>query len=168
MDETFSILSSTPEDIDRIMKVYDSAKRYMRKCGNFMQWTGGYPDKTTVLNDISNDCHYLAEDLEGNILMVFTFIIGCDPTYKVIEDGDWLNDMPYGTIHRIASNGRLPGMLDACVRFCSQKIGNIRIDTHSDNHPMQNALKKLNFKYCGVIYIADGSPRLAFQKDFSI
>ncbi len=166
MDESFSIRLSSPSDIDCIMEVYDSAKYYMRTCGNFKQWIGGYPDKETILNDISRHCHYLAEDDEGNILMVFTFIIGEDPTYKIIENGAWLNDKPYGTIHRIASSGRQRGMLKASVRYCSQMIDNIRIDTHADNGPMQNALHRLNFSFCGIIYVADGSPRLAFQKDF--
>ncbi len=98
--------------------------------------------------------------------MVFTFIIGEDPTYKEIENGAWLNDKPYGTIHRIASSGRQGGMLKASVRYCAQMIDNIRIDTHADNGPMQNALHRLNFTFCGIIYVADGSPRLAFQKDF--
>ena len=163
---TFSIRRSTVRDIDRIMEIYDSAKYYMRTCGNFKQWTGGYPDKNVILTDIAHYSHFLAEDEDGNILMVFAFILGEDPTYKVIENGGWLNDRPYGTIHRIASSGMQGGMLKACVRFCATMIDNIRIDTHSENGPMLRALNKLNFKHCGVIYTADGSPRLAFQKDF--
>ena len=92
-------------DIDRIMEVYDAAKYYMRSKGNFSQWTAGYPDRETILNDIAHWSHYIAEDEEGNILMAFSFILGADPTYKVIENGKWLNDLPYGTIHRIASSG---------------------------------------------------------------
>lgn len=166
MEESFTIRLSAPQDIDRIMEVYESAKYYMRSCGNFKQWIGGYPDRATILTDIYRRCHYLAEDEEGSLLMVFSFIIGEDSTYNVIEGGKWLNDRPYGTIHRIASSGVEGGMLKACVDFCRVMIDNIRIDTHSDNGPMQNALHKLNFTFCGIIYIADGSPRLAFQKDF--
>ena len=166
MEESFTIRLSTPQDIDSIMETYESAKYYMRTCGNFNQWIGGYPDRDTILTDIHRRCHYLAEDEEGTILMVFSFIIGVDPTYKVIENGAWLNDRPYGTIHRIASSGQQGGMLKACVRYCSVMIDNIRIDTHSDNGPMQKALHKLNFTFCGIIYVADGSPRLAFHKDF--
>lgn len=120
----------------------------------------------TILADIRHSNHYLAEDEEGEILMVFSFILGDDPTYKVIEKGHWLNDRPYGTIHRIASSGMQGGMLKACVRYCAAMIDNIRIDTHADNGPMQRVLHKLNFKLCGIIYTSDGSPRLAFQKDF--
>ena len=98
--------------------------------------------------------------------MVFSFILGEDPTYKVIENGQWLNDKPYGTIHRIASNGIRRRMLKACVDYCKEIIDNIRIDTHADNSPMQNALHRLKFSLCGIIYTSDGSHRLAFQKDF--
>ena len=148
------------------MGIYDSAKYYMRSQGNFDQWTGGYPDRDTILTDIAHWSHYLAEDEEGNLLMVFSFILGDDPTYKVIEHGKWLNDKPYGTIHRIASAGVRGGMLKACVDYCKKMTDNIRIDTHADNSPMQNALHRLEFSFCGLIYTADGSPRLAFQKDF--
>lgn len=166
MEDSFTIRRSTARDIDRIMEVYESAKYFMRSCGNFKQWTAGYPDKNTILNDIVHFSHFLAEDEEGNILMVFSFILGEDPTYKVIEEGAWLNNKPYGTIHRIASSGMQGGMLKACVRYCATMIDNIRIDTHAENGPMQNALHRLNFKLCGIIYVADGSQRLAFQKDF--
>ncbi len=166
METDFSIRRSTPRDIDRIMEVYDSAKYYMRTLGNFGQWTGGYPDRDTIMTDIAHWSHYIAEDAEGNIMMAFTFILGEDPTYKVIEHGKWLNDKPYGTIHRIASSGKCRGMLKACVDYCKEIIDNIRIDTHADNNPMLNALNRLKFRNCGIIYTADGSPRLAFQKDF--
>ncbi len=166
MEKDFSIRLSTVSDLDRIMEVYDAAKYYMRTQGNFDQWTGGYPFPDTILTDIAHGCHYIAEDEEGNIFMVFSFIPGVDPTYKLIENGKWLNDKPYGTIHRIASSGKRGGMLKECVDFCKEIVDNIRIDTHADNSPMQNALHRLKFKFCGIIYTSDGLPRLAFQKDF--
>lgn len=166
METDFSIRRSTPDDIDRIMEVYESAKYYMRSQGNFGQWTSGYPDRETILTDIAYWSHYIAEDEEGSILMVFSFILGDDPTYRIIENGEWLNEKPYGTIHRIASAGRRGGMLKECVDYCKEIIDNIRIDTHAENGPMLNALNSLKFKFCGIIYTSDGSPRLAFQKDF--
>lgn len=166
MENDISIRRSTAKDIDSVMEVYESAKRYMRSQGNLSQWTGTYPDRKTIMTDIAHWSHYLAEDSEGNILMAFSFILGPDPTYKVIENGRWLNDKPYGTIHRIASSGMRAGMLKACVDYCKEIIDNIRIDTHADNGPMQNALHRLKFHHCGIIYTTDGSPRLAFQKDF--
>lgn len=166
MENDFVIRRSSLSDLNRIMDVYASAIRFMRSKGNMTQWTGGYPDSDTILRDINGGNHYIAEDEEGTILMVFTFIIGADPTYKIIEYGSWLNASPYGTIHRIASSGIKGGMLKASVDYCKEMTDNIRIDTHADNSPMQTALHRLGFQCCGVIYTADGSPRLAFQKDF--
>ena len=45
-------------------------------------------------------------------------------------------------------------------------IKNIKIDTHEDNLIMQKLLEKNSFKYCGVIYLLDGSKRIAFEKEF--
>ncbi|MDE6023803.1 MAG: GNAT family N-acetyltransferase [Muribaculaceae bacterium] len=156
---------STAADIDRIMDVYESAKKFMRSHGNMNQWTGGYPSREVILTDIAHGSHYIGLDDDGDILMVFSFILGEDPTYKVIEGGSWLNDKPYGTIHRIASTGFRGGMLKECVRYCSVFADNIRVDTHADNSDMQRAIKHAGFHYCGIIYLADGSPRIAFQKE---
>ena len=41
----------------------------------------------------------------------------------------------------------------------------LRIDTHGDNIPMQNLLKKLGFTQRGVIHVQeDNDPRLAYDK----
>ena len=166
MEYSITIRHSSAEDLDRIMPVYESAKKFMRATGNTDQWTGGYPSREIIKEDIAHYSHFIAEDDEGNVLMVFSFILGDDPTYDKIEEGKWLNDKPYGTIHRIASSGVRGGMLETCVKYCKEIIDNIRIDTHADNGPMQNALHRLGFQCCGIIYTTDGSPRLAFQKDY--
>lgn len=44
------------------------------------------------------------------------------------------------------------------------ETNNIRIDTHWDNKPMQGALAKAGFHYCGIIHLLDGDERLAYQK----
>ena len=98
------------------------------------------------------------------MVMAFAFIIGDDPTYSVIEGGHWLNERPYGTIHRLGSTGKHKGILRQCVDFCMSHIANIRLDTHADNAIMLNAVEKLGFIRCGTIYCMDGSPRVAFQK----
>ena len=93
----------------------------------------------------------------------FAFIIGREPNYAVIENGAWHSDQPYGTIHRIASNGQAKGIACACFDFCHSKIDCLRIDTHADNKPMQNAIDSYSFRYCGIIHVADGTPRNAYD-----
>ncbi|MDE5881201.1 MAG: GNAT family N-acetyltransferase, partial [Muribaculaceae bacterium] len=83
-------------DIDAIMSCYDQARHYMRVNGNHQQWVNGYPSRELVISDIDNGVGYVGVDDAGEVVMAFAFIIGDDPTYAVIEDGVWLNDLPYG------------------------------------------------------------------------
>lgn len=150
------------EDITEIVAIYEAAKSFMHSSGNMTQWVNGYPGIKEIKRDIEDSCLYVGVDNEGDIMCVFAFIVGDDPTYAEI-DGAWLNDEPYGTIHRIASSGKRSGMVAKCVEFCLRAVDNVRIDTHRDNAPMLKALKHIGFKRCGVIICADGTPREAFQ-----
>ena len=94
---------------------------------------------------------------------VFAFHIGEEPTYQIIQ-GRWLNDFPYGVIHRIASAGRQKDILAECLTFCSAFTCNLRIDTHENNLIMRHLLKKNGFQECGIIHVEDKSPRIAFQR----
>ena len=95
----------------------------------------------------------------------FAFILGPDPTYAVIEDGQWLNDtLPYGTIHRLASAGKRKGVAADVITWCLEHCESLRADTHADNKAMQHILEETGFTRCGVIHVADGSPRFAYQR----
>ena len=95
---------------------------------------------------------------------MFAFILGEDPTYRVIEQGAWLSDAPYGTIHAVASDGQIHGLLSRIVAYCEQTTPHLRIDTHRDNAIMQHVILKNGFIRCGVIHIASGAERIAFEK----
>lgn len=149
------------EEINNILEIYNIAKQYMIKNGNKSQWIGNYPSKELLENDINKKQLYVLES-NNNLIGVFAFIFGENPTYINIE-GDWLNNEPYGTIHRIASNGLVRNIFNITIDYCTTITNNIRIDTHKDNKKMQQLIKNKNFSYCGIIYVADGSPRLAYQ-----
>lgn len=161
--DEISIRKSTPEDIDIIMPVYDTARRFMRSKGNMTQWTNGYPSRNTILADIEAGNHYIGFDCEGRPTMVFALILGPDPTYDIIEDGAWPHSRPYGTIHRLASSGRCRGILAACTAYALKLTDTIRLDTHADNSTMLEAARRLGYVRCGVIYCQDGTPRIAWQ-----
>ena len=154
---------ATVEDLDTIMGIYGKARQIMRDSGNTRQWVNGYPSRNLIEGDIERGESFVIEDLEGTIHAVFMFSVGDDPTYSIIEDGAWLNDNPYGVIHRIASDGLVRGILAAAVTFARNTVGDIRIDTHADNAMMQRSLQKAGFERCGIIYCQDGTPRIAFQ-----
>ena len=100
---------------------------------------------------------------DEKILAAFVLAPGDDPTYAVI-DGAWKDDRPYGTLHRIASSGEKRGMVDVIVDWAFQKTGNLRGDTHEKNLPMQKAFERNGFERCGIIYVEDGTPRIAYHK----
>ena len=157
------IRKSRMEDLKKIMDIYDSARLYMRANNNYSQWSDSYPGEKDILQDMENGNSFVGID-KGEIVMTFAFIKGEDPTYKIIKEGSWINNEPYGTIHRIASNGNSRGVLKYASDYCFRSVNNIRIDTHEDNIPMLIALRNLGYIRCGIINCRDGSPRIAFQK----
>lgn len=149
-------------DLPEIMAIYDKARSSMRASGNYSQWINGYPQRELIEKDMKNGDFFIIKE-NDKIIGAFSFIIGNDPTYEVIENGTWSSNKIYGTIHRLASDGSMKGVAKCCFDFCSNKISYLRIDTHADNKPMQAAVEKYGFKKCGIIYVSDGSPRIAYD-----
>lgn len=133
----------------------------MRQTGNPNQWKDDSPSQAVLLDDIQKRQLYILEDSLG-IQAVFALIPGDDPTYRYI-DGSWFNEAPYAAIHRVASAGKRQGVLAECLAFCRTAFSNLRIDTHHDNKIMQYLLEKYGFHRCGIIYLENGDPRIAYQ-----
>ena len=156
------IRRSALEDIPQMQAIFNIARRFMAETGNPNQWEADYPSEALLREDIeSGDSHVILKD--NRIAATFLLRGGIDPTYNTIYDGEWTNDYPYATIHRIAGNGEMKGILHLAMQYALRYHNNIRIDTHRDNKVMRNAVKKEGFKYCGIIHCRDGSERLAFQ-----
>ena len=159
-----TIRPSTCADIDAMLAVFAYARQQMAADGNPTQWGDGYPSHQQLVEDIQRGVSYVVER-DGEVCATFVFIIGEDPTYQIIDDGGWVDDeQPYGTIHRIASNGQLRGVFTTVLDWCTVHCSNIRIDTHRDNHRMIHLIEKAGFSRCGIIYTRGGSPRVAYQK----
>ena len=161
---TYTFRQATMDDLPVILNLRDQAREIMRSYGNVNQWPEGYPAQEKFEKDIEQGCSYMVTDSSGAVVATFAFIPGPDITYKVIYDGQWLNDQPYHVIHRIASTPDSHGVLDAVLDYCESIDPNIRIDTHADNSIMINGLKKRGYQYCGIIHLLNGDERLAFQK----
>jgi|GEM_PF-57269 len=149
-------------DIERICELYRGAQDFMARTGNPNQWGRTYPPRDMVENDVKEGLNFVIYDEDG-IHGVFVLLLEADPCYKLIEDGEWKNDEPYATIHRIASDFKVKGVLKCAVEFALKFKENVRIDTHRDNSVMQSALARLGFEKCGTIYVRDHSPRIAYQ-----
>lgn len=158
------IRSAHTPDLPAIMTVLEAAKGIMRSDGNKGQWVNGYPSRDVVEADISSGYGFVVVDNE-RIAGYFAYIPSPEPTYSYIEGGVWLDDtLPYHVVHRIGSVPEVHGVFRAIMDWCFERERNIRIDTHRDNHIMQHCIQRYGFTYCGIIYLADGAPRLAYQK----
>lgn len=155
---------SKSQDLDKIMEIYDVGRQIMRKNGNTQQWINGFPQRELIKEDIEKGISYVFTDENDVPHAVFALILGADPTYSYIEDGSWHSENSYATIHRIASDGYFSGVVQAATNFGFTKINYLRIDTHESNKIMQKTLKKCGYNRAGIIYIADGSPRIAFDQ----
>lgn len=157
------IRKATMADMPELRRICLAAKAFMRACGNDLQWAEpGFPEDTLPEN-IERDELYVICDESGKTHAVFAFVMGEDPAYAAIYDGNWRSSEPYGTIHRMASDGVLHGTFAQCVEFCRGMMGHIRADTHELNTPMQHQFEKCGFIRCGTVYLADGSPRWAYE-----
>ena len=160
---------TTIEDINNVMKIINEAKEYFRK-NRIDQWQNGYPNSDTIYDDIKNNSSYVLES--GNKILATAMVsLEEDKTYKNIYNGDWLNSGDYAVIHRIAvsekakGNGIASDIIKEVENLCKEnRVNSIKIDTHKDNISMQKLLEKNDFKYCGIIYLEDGSERIAFEK----
>lgn len=152
---------ATESDLPRIFEVYAVARGLMRESGNPKQWGDFYPPEAMLRADIPQQHLYVVER-GGVIRAAFALVFGEDPSYGVIE-GVWRKSDPYGTIHRLGSDG-CGGVWDEVLSFCRGRCPYLRADTHHDNHAMQHLLEKSGFRPSGVIYMCDdGTPRIAYE-----
>ena len=158
------IRHATTDDLGRIMEVLGAAKQVMRNAGNANQWIGGYPDEQAILRDMEQVGAIVVED-DCEVVAYFAFLPSPEPTYAAIYEGAWLDDtLPYHVVHRMGAVPSAKGIFASAMDYCFSVDPNIRVDTHRDNKIMQHLFEKHGFTYCGIIYLANGDERLAYQK----
>ena len=157
-----NIRKAEKPDFERITEIYRSAREFMIKTGNPNQWGRTFPTREMITDDLNSGRGHVIYD-DAGIHGVFALFTGEDPTYNYIEGGKWLNNNPYVTIHRIAGDGKAHGIFKCAADFCKSISHNVRVDTHADNKIMQRAVEKEGFIKCGIIYVRDRSPRIAYQ-----
>ena len=160
--EAMHIRPTEPGDIPAIEKIYQKARKYMAESGNPDQWGKDWPPIGLIREDMARGESFVCCE-RGELLATFMFGDGPEPLYE--NDGaDWLNDLPYTVVHRIASSGIHRGVGAFCLGWCAERSGNIRIDSHSANAPMRTLLLRSGYQMCGQTVARDGTPRIAFQR----
>ena len=70
----------------------------------------------TFSENITDGQAYVLEE-KGRVHGTFVFIVGEEPMYTKICDGQWRKNETYGTVHRLASYGTVKGAGRACLTF---------------------------------------------------
>lgn len=156
-------------EINNIMNIIKQAQAYFKEKG-INQWQDGYPNIKTINKDVTNKNSYVLLK-DNHIIATVAVSFDGEKTYDHIYEGEWISDNEYAVIHRIAIDNNYKGLgLSSQIfkdieQLCLNKgIHSIKVDTQEENISMQKLLDKNKFKYCGVIYLEDGSKRIAFEK----
>ena len=156
-------------DLDQIVEIIELSKKYLKET-KVDQWQNGYPAKEDLRRDIESGNSYVLTNKDE---IVATTVISLDgeSTYNSIFNGEWITNTEYIVMHRVAVHDKYKGkgifkelIKEAESLALNKGIFSIKIDTHRDNISMQRAVVKNNFKRCGIIYLGDGSERIAFEK----
>lgn len=167
---SYTIRKAENQDLPRIYKIYATARQFMRDNGNHAQWGEGDRPEDLLEGDIRQGNLYVLEEIKNGenmlserIHAVFAFVEGPDPTYARIEQGSWKYDTEYSAVHRVASDGAVRNVLGQIMDYCKERMPHLRIDTHENNKVMQHVLEKCGFERCGIVYVPDGSSRIAYE-----
>ena len=151
-------------DLPALRPVFEAAKDIMRADGNPTQWSApGFPPDALLLRDIARGGGFVILSEDSQVIAYFALLPSPEPTYDYI-DGAWLTDEPYGVIHRMASYPGVHGIFSAIIDFAAARYAHLRIDTHRDNRIMRHLIEKHGFTYCGIIWLEDGTDRLAYER----
>lgn len=156
------IRKGTLEDLPAILQIYEEARAFMKEQGNGDQWGDRWPPEELIRNDIGTGLSHVCVD-GGEVVACFVYFVGEEPDYRVMVEGAWPDERPYSVVHRIATKRGTRGVAKFCLGWAYEQHAPLRMDTHKNNIPMQNLLRKCGFQPCGVIRIhEDGSLRDAF------
>ncbi|MDR0348922.1 MAG: GNAT family N-acetyltransferase [Tannerella sp.] len=156
-------------DLPSMMDIVRQAQEALKQSG-VNQWQNGYPAPDMIRRDIENKHAYvLIED--DRIVAMESIIFNYEPAYDRIYDGEWLSKGTFAVVHRMAVDNRMKKrgiasfLLKKAEEMAVEKgIISVKVDTHESNVPMRRTLEKNGFTCCGRIFLADGNPRVAYEK----
>ena len=156
-------------DLDQIVEIIELSKKYLKET-KVDQWQDGYPAKEDLRRDIESGNSYVLTNKDEIVATTVISLEG-ESTYNLIFNGEWITNEEYIVMHRVAVHDKYKGkgifkelIKEAESLALNKRILSIKIDTHRDNISMQRAVVKNDFKKCGIIYLEEGSERIAFEK----
>ena len=157
------IRKAEKKDLPLLDGLYENARHFMHTHGNPNQWNDEHPCSNDLSQDLLEGVLYVVEEAE-EILGAFVMRVGEDPTYARIDGKAWSSRGEESLVlHKVCSCGKRRGIGHIIMTFAKAQKRDIRIDTHADNRYMKALLAREGFDPLGVIYLANGDPRDAFE-----
>ena len=166
------IIKATASHAEAMLELFSEARATIAALG-IDQWQNGYPSREVVEEDIALSRAYAVMD-DGALCGTFVLIEDGEPTYDKIIEGHWPtgdDSQDYVAMHRVAISVRMrgKGISSAIIDYAAARAralgrASVRIDTHQGNVVMRRMLEKHGFVHCGVIYLASGESRVAYEK----
>ena len=161
------LIKAQIKDIDLIMTFINDAKEFLKSKG-VDQWQGEYPNRQSIVDDISKGIGYLISD--GKAAVGYCCVdFGGESAYDDLI-GAWLSCGNYAVLHRltVSREYRSKGFADKAFSLAEkltaeEGVFSIKIDTHEDNKTMRHLLEKNGYTYCGKVTYPQGD-RIAFEK----
>lgn len=159
------IRRANSKDLGAIANLYDIGRQTMAQHNNTFQWTKNYPLLEDAAADLErNGLFVVCEDNDAEeILGCFSLLPGPDEAYVNITGGDWINNLNYVVIHRVAVKFTGRGIATFMFNWICENYSNVRADTHEANIAMTTTLTHAGFMYCGKVVGHDATPRNAFH-----
>lgn len=162
---------ATLEDLPQVMEAVEDSRALLKEQGNG-QWQDGYPNQKDFENDINNGRLFVLPDREDPEqiagVMALTYY---EEDYHHLYEGEWLSELPYMVMHRVALKKKYRGQgygKDLFAAFAEQarKEGfrSLRIDTHEGNAIMRHLLKQAGFSLCGRVILPPHKDRMVFER----
>lgn len=153
------------KDVAQMMGIVHQAQSDLKKM-NVDQWQNGYPNETVLLNDISIGIAYVL-DHEGDVVGLMVCSANDESTYIPLttwESNDYLVIHRFAVDKSVQRQGFATNMIHYAKEIAKkQGISSLRIDTHEKNVRMRRFLEKNQFEERGIIFLKDGSPRIAYE-----
>ena len=150
------IRRTTVEDLPRLLALYAQARQFMADHGNPNQWgPTHWPPEALLRQDIAQGKSYVCLEA-GRVVGTFFFTQGKDvePTYRRIEAGAWRDDSPYGVVHRLASDGSVPGTGRFCLRWAYANAAICGLTPTGTTGSCRPCWRK-RLSPCGTIYVEE-------------
>ena len=159
-------------DFGAMQALFDEARGTIATLG-INQWQNGEPAPEVVREDISLGQSYVITDGDA-LCATFALMNESEPLYDNIYNGEWKtgnDNRNYQAIHRVAVAVfmRGKGTSTQIINYAAEVARargrvSLRIDTHEGNAVMRRMLEKHGFELCGVIYLKNGDPRVAYER----